>query len=83
MEQVPISVEILKHKVDFYCEINNAPNVDNVEIMTEGIDWTSFKNTWLQTCAWVPKRRNIKDKLQRSMIARNFSHDLNSEQYEE
>jgi len=55
MEQVPKSVEKLKDEVDSYYRLNNAPGRD-IELMTVG-DWKSFKEGWIQTCAWIPKQK--------------------------
>lgn len=55
LEQVPKSVEILKKDVDYYCRLNNAPFVEDIEIMTEGVTWETFTENWQQTCAWIPK----------------------------
>ena len=57
LQQVPKSVEILHPKVDYFCELNNAPCVNEIEIMTDGVDWTNFASNWLQTCAWIPKSK--------------------------
>ncbi len=58
LEQVPKSVKILAPLADYFCELNNAPNKDDIEIMTEGEDWDSFRSQWLQLCAWVPRKRS-------------------------
>jgi predicted kinase len=55
LQQVPKSVEILKDKVDFYCKLYNAPCADGIQLLSDHLTWESFKTTWLQTCAWVPK----------------------------
>jgi uncharacterized phage-like protein YoqJ len=57
LQQVPKSVEILQPKVDYFCELNNAPCVNEIEIMTDGVNWTNFASNWLQTCAWIPKSK--------------------------
>ena len=57
LEQVPRSVKILAPLVDYFCELNNAPDKDDIEIMTHGEDWDSFRSHWLQLCAWVPRKR--------------------------
>jgi hypothetical protein len=57
LEQVPKSVEILRDKVDYYCQLKNAPDVDEIEITTEDITWEDFEQTWKQTCAWIPKAK--------------------------
>lgn len=63
LEQVPKSVEILRNKVDYYCKLNNAPDLDDIEILTRGLDWEGFKRTWQQTCAWIPKVKNNAKKI--------------------
>jgi hypothetical protein len=58
LEQVPKSVKILAPLVDYYCELNNAPNTPDIELVTEGETWESFTKQWIQTCAWVPPHRS-------------------------
>lgn len=47
LERVPQSVKILSPLVDFSCEINNT---HQIEFVTEGMTWDSFRNTWSQSC---------------------------------
>lgn len=55
LEQVPISVKHLAPLVDYFAELNNAPNAPDIELTApEGETWESFTKNWLQTCAWVP-----------------------------
>lgn len=63
LEQVPKSVEILRKKVDYYCELNNSPDLEDIEILTNDLDWETFKRTWQQTCAWIPKAKNNAKKI--------------------
>jgi len=53
LEQVPKSVKILGPIVDYFVELNNPPGGD-IEMTTEGEDWESFENNWMQTCAYKP-----------------------------
>ena len=49
IEQVPRSVKILAPMVDYYAEINNAPDSDDVELVKpEGSNWTEFRQQWIQ-----------------------------------
>jgi len=49
IDQVPRSVKILAPMVDYYAEINNAPDVDDIELVKpEGSDWTEFRQQWIQ-----------------------------------
>jgi len=57
LEQVPKSVKILAPLTDYFCELDNSPDADDIEIRTEGQDWAKFQSNWLQTCAWVPGKR--------------------------
>ncbi len=57
LEQVPKSVGILRSKVDYYCRLLNAPDAEDIEIMTDGVTWENFSKQWLQTCAWIPKSK--------------------------
>jgi len=58
LAQVPKSVEILRKKVDYYCRLNNSPDLDDIKIVTEGVEWKGFQQNWMQTCAWIPKAKN-------------------------
>lgn len=42
LDQVPKSMEKLRHAVDFFCTLNNAPGKDMPEILTKGVCWMSF-----------------------------------------
>jgi len=70
LDQVPKSVEILRGKVDYYCKLNNSPDIDDIEILTDGVEWQGFQRTWQQTCAWIPKAKNnkIELKMRNSMV---------------
>ena len=49
MEQVPRSVKILAPLVDYYAEINNAQDVDDIELIKpEGSTWEEFRQQWIQ-----------------------------------
>lgn len=49
IEQVPKSVKILAPMVDYYAEINNAPDVDDIELVKpENSDWKEFRQQWIQ-----------------------------------
>jgi hypothetical protein len=68
LEQVPKSVEELSPLVDYFCELGNAPNVADIELLTKGENWENFQKHWMQTCAWVPSQRlkscqNLEEKL--------------------
>lgn len=58
LEQVPKSVKELAPLADYYCELHNAPNTPDIELVTEGETWESFTEQWIQTCAWVPPKRS-------------------------
>ena len=67
IEQVPKSVAILAPLTDYFCELHNPCGAD-IEIVTEGETWDHFQNQWLQTCAWVPGRREeLMDQLKSSL----------------
>jgi len=57
LQQVPLSVKILSPLVDYYCELWNSPDSDDIELRTPGITWDTFTNQWRQTCAWIPRRK--------------------------
>ena len=49
MEEVPKSVKILAPLVDYYAEINNPPDADDVELVKpEGSNWNEFRQQWTQ-----------------------------------
>jgi len=50
LEQVPKSIKVLGPMSDFFCELNNAPGAPDIELLTEGEDWESFRTQWSQTC---------------------------------
>lgn len=58
LEQVPRSVKRLAPLVDYHVELLNAPDADDIEIVTEGETWESFQSQWIQTCAWIPRKRS-------------------------
>lgn len=41
--KVPESIKVLAPLVDFFAEIRNAPNATDVELVTEGMTWESFR----------------------------------------
>eukprot|EP00586_Coscinodiscus_wailesii_P023151 CAMPEP_0172505254 /NCGR_PEP_ID=MMETSP1066-20121228/184888_1 /TAXON_ID=671091 /ORGANISM="Coscinodiscus wailesii, Strain CCMP2513" /LENGTH=304 /DNA_ID=CAMNT_0013281791 /DNA_START=226 /DNA_END=1137 /DNA_ORIENTATION=+ len=58
MEQVPRSVHILRPLTDFFCEFNNnSPELDKIEILTEGVSWSSFQSVWEQSCPVDTRKR--------------------------
>lgn len=53
MIQVPKSVHILAPLVDYYAEIENPPDVDDVRLIKpEGSTWEDFKQQWIQYVTW-------------------------------
>ena len=48
LEQVPKSVKILKPLVDYHAELLNAPDADDIQIVTPGETWESFQSQWVQ-----------------------------------
>jgi len=48
LEQVPKSVKKLAPLVDYHIELMNAPDADDIEIVTSGETWESFKSHWVQ-----------------------------------
>jgi len=43
IEMVPKSVKILSKYVDFFVELYNGPGTNDIEIMTEGMTWDTFR----------------------------------------
>lgn len=49
IEAVPKSVKILAPLVEYYAEVNNPPDADDVELIKpEGSNWKDFRNQWIQ-----------------------------------
>ena len=49
MMQVPRSVHILAPMVDYFAEIDNPPNAEDVRLVKpEGSTWEEFKRQWIQ-----------------------------------
>jgi hypothetical protein len=59
LDQVPHSVKMLSPLVDYFCEINNPPGADDVELIQGDPSWEVFEGRWVQTCAWIPNRRQF------------------------
>merc|ERR1719203_109666 len=57
LKQVPISVNILRHEVTFFAELDNSPSAGEVTLATENVTWDSFRDNWAQTCPWVPGQK--------------------------
>ena len=50
LKHVPQSIKILRHLVDYFCELDNSPYSEEVAIKTEGVTCDSFRDNWAQTC---------------------------------
>jgi hypothetical protein len=48
IEQVPKSVKVLSPLVDYHVELNNAPNAQDIELVTPDETWESFQSQWIQ-----------------------------------
>eukprot|EP00536_Pseudo-nitzschia_multiseries_P015744 jgi/Psemu1/218994/e_gw1.943.9.1 len=59
LASIPASLEVIRSKVDFFCSIENGSTYS----LKDGMDWDSFRKTFLQTCAWKPGMRG-KQKMQ-------------------
>lgn len=55
LEQVPKSVEVLAPLADYFCELHNAPDADDIELTSCGESWESFQANWAQECAADPE----------------------------
>mmetsp|Transcript_14316 Transcript_14316/g.21193 ORF Transcript_14316/g.21193 Transcript_14316/m.21193 type:complete len:414 (-) Transcript_14316:100-1341(-) len=76
LEQVPKSVNILGPLTDYFAELDNSPQKENIELITPKAEtWDHFSNNWLQTCAFRPKQKLILfsklDVITRQMIDRS------------
>ena len=50
LKAVPESVKRLGPLADFFCELWNSPEEEDVQITTEGIGWKEFAKIWDQKC---------------------------------
>jgi Zeta toxin len=67
LRQVPESVNILKHHVAYYAEINNPPDAPDVELVEPaGSTWNDFRRQWDQTLAFVTDKKKITEKQQKA-----------------
>lgn len=57
LDQVPRSVQVLAPLTDFFCELHNPQEADEVEITTQGLTWDAFKRIWAKTCPRPEERR--------------------------
>lgn len=49
LEQVPKSVQKLSPLVDYYAELHNPPNSDDIYLVKpEGESWEDFQAHWIQ-----------------------------------
>jgi hypothetical protein len=49
LEQVPKSMQVLRNLVDFAITLNNTGR-DDVDIVTPGLNWETFRSQWAMTC---------------------------------
>lgn len=50
LEKVPQSVKTLAPLVDFLAELHNAPHADDIELVSNSLNWNSFRSVWRQSC---------------------------------
>ena len=50
LKTVPESVKRLGPLADFFCELWNSPEKDDVQIISDGIGWKKFTKVWEQNC---------------------------------
>ncbi len=43
-------MKILSPLADFVAELHNAPSTSDIELVTDGMTWSSFTSVWSQTC---------------------------------
>mmetsp|Transcript_17375 Transcript_17375/g.25958 ORF Transcript_17375/g.25958 Transcript_17375/m.25958 type:complete len:732 (+) Transcript_17375:197-2392(+) len=51
IDMVPKSVAILSQHVDFFVELYNGPEASDIEIMTEGVTWDTFRSIFYNKSA--------------------------------
>lgn len=95
MKGIPISMEVLRPAVDFYCQITNG--LENRQVIGDNcLDWNGFQIRFLQTCAWKPgmngkrkmsfklsreeSRMAIQSTVQMPRLRREFSVLISSEE---
>jgi len=70
---IPASLEAIRPKVDFFCEIDNGETYS----LKDGMDWDRFERTFAQTCAWKPGMRG-KQKMATITYTSKETDDINS-----
>jgi hypothetical protein len=70
---IPASLEAIRPKVDFFCEIENGVTYS----LKDGMDWDRFERTFAQTCAWKPGMRG-KQKMATVTYTSKETDDINS-----
>jgi len=70
---IPASLQAIRPKVDFFCEIDN----DLTYSLKDRMDWDRFEQIFSQTCAWKPGMRG-KQKMATITYASKESDDINS-----
>jgi len=72
IEEVPKSVEILAPLVDYYAEINNSSDADDIKLVKpEGSNWKQFRQQWIQTVAYVNNSKKVLEKVEKAKEGRS------------
>jgi len=61
----------LLHQIDFFCSLRIFSETErNIDIITDGVTWASFRERWKQSSAWVAQKGHQK---RSSMPAMSFA----------
>lgn len=55
LKHVPQSIKLLAPMVDYFCELDNSPDSEEIVLKTEGVTCDSFRDAWAQTCPFPQK----------------------------
>mmetsp|Transcript_20562 Transcript_20562/g.31436 ORF Transcript_20562/g.31436 Transcript_20562/m.31436 type:complete len:405 (+) Transcript_20562:185-1399(+) len=89
LQQVPRSVKVLGPLADYFAEIMNAPNTEDVELVTpKNSSWDEFAQQWKQTLSFKPghiRKRfsklddTVQAKISQSKLSRESVYNFSSE----
>lgn len=75
IQEVPKSVKILAPLVDYYAEISNPPDANDVELVKpEGSNWEEFRQQWIQTVAYINNLEKVLQKVEKAKDSRSKKH---------
>jgi len=78
IDKVPKSVKILSPLADFVAELHNAPSTSDIELVTDGMTWSSFTSVWSQTCEANEAERGggVEEEHEYYSVVDDFENDM-------